>query len=106
MLSLAEREEISRGIVASHPIRSIATSLGRAPSTSVVRSSVTVTDALNNQFLHPTTNGRMAFPAGSHQIQKATPKDGRCMSEFGQQQTFTLDKSGDPKAAAEYNRTD
>jgi len=106
MLSLAEREEISRGIVASHPIRSIATSLGRAPSTSVVRSSVTVTDALNNQFLHPTTNGRMAFPAGSYQIQKATPKDGRCMSEFGQQQTFTLDKSGDPKAAAEYNRTD
>ena len=83
MLSLAERELISRGIVASHPIRSIATSLGRAPSTSVVRSSVTVTDALNNQFLHPTMNGRMAFPAGSHQIQKATPKDGRCMSEFG-----------------------
>ena len=32
-LSLAEREEISRGVVAGHSIRSIATSLGRAPST-------------------------------------------------------------------------
>lgn len=33
VLSLAEREEISRGIAAGHSIRSIATSLGRAPST-------------------------------------------------------------------------
>ena len=33
VLSLAERELISRGIVAGHSIRSIATSLGRAPST-------------------------------------------------------------------------
>jgi len=32
-LSLAEREEISRGIVAGHSLRSIASSLGRAPST-------------------------------------------------------------------------
>lgn len=32
-LSLAEREEISRGIVAGHSIREIATELGRAPST-------------------------------------------------------------------------
>jgi IS30 family transposase len=32
-LSLAEREEISRGIVAGHSIRSIAQTLGRAPST-------------------------------------------------------------------------
>ncbi len=32
-LSLAEREEISRGIVAEHSIRVIATSLGRSPST-------------------------------------------------------------------------
>jgi IS30 family transposase len=32
-LSLAEREEISRGVVAGHSIRSIATMLGRAPST-------------------------------------------------------------------------
>ena len=32
-LSLAEREEISRGIVAEHSIRMIATSLGRSPST-------------------------------------------------------------------------
>ena len=32
-LSMAEREEISRGIVADHSCRSIATSLGRAPST-------------------------------------------------------------------------
>ena len=32
-LSLAEREEISRAVVAGHSIRSIATSLGRAPST-------------------------------------------------------------------------
>ena len=32
-LSLAEREEISRGIVAGHSIRSIAQSLGRSPST-------------------------------------------------------------------------
>jgi len=32
-LTLAEREEISRSIVAGHSIRSIATSLGRAPST-------------------------------------------------------------------------
>ena len=33
MLSLAEREEISRGMVAERSIRSIAASLGRAPST-------------------------------------------------------------------------
>jgi len=32
-LTLAEREEISRGVVAGHSIRWIATSLGRAPST-------------------------------------------------------------------------
>src|SRR5215471_11492251 len=32
-LSLAEREEISRGVIAGRSIRSIATSLGRAPST-------------------------------------------------------------------------
>ena len=32
-LSLAEREEISRAVVAGHSIRSIATQLGRAPST-------------------------------------------------------------------------
>ena len=32
-LSLAEREEISRGIVAGRSMRAIATSLGRAPST-------------------------------------------------------------------------
>ena len=32
-LTLAEREQISRGIVAGHSIRSIASSLGRAPST-------------------------------------------------------------------------
>ena len=32
-LTLAEREEISRGIVAGHSIRSIALGLGRAPST-------------------------------------------------------------------------
>jgi IS30 family transposase len=32
-LSLAEREEISRGVVAGHSIRAIATSLKRAPST-------------------------------------------------------------------------
>lgn len=32
-LTLAEREEISRGLVASHSIRSIAAKLGRAPST-------------------------------------------------------------------------
>jgi IS30 family transposase len=32
-LTLAEREEISRGVVASRSIRSIAASLGRAPST-------------------------------------------------------------------------
>ena len=32
-LTLAEREEISRAVVASHSIRSMATSLGRAPST-------------------------------------------------------------------------
>jgi len=32
-LSLAEREDISRAVVADHSIRSIATSLGRAPST-------------------------------------------------------------------------
>jgi IS30 family transposase len=32
-LSMAEREEISRGIVAGHSIRSIAANLGRAPST-------------------------------------------------------------------------
>jgi len=32
-LTLAEREEISRGLVAGHTIRSIATSLDRAPST-------------------------------------------------------------------------
>lgn len=31
-LRLAEREEISRSVVAGHSIRSIATSLGRAPS--------------------------------------------------------------------------
>jgi IS30 family transposase len=33
VLSLAEREEISRGVVAGHSIRSIASSLRRAPST-------------------------------------------------------------------------
>ncbi|BBQ11040.1 IS30 family transposase [Stenotrophomonas maltophilia] len=32
-LSLAEREEVSRALVAGHSIRSIATTLGRAPST-------------------------------------------------------------------------
>ena len=32
-LTLAEREEISRGLVAGHAFRSIATTLGRAPST-------------------------------------------------------------------------
>jgi IS30 family transposase len=32
-LTLADREEISRGVVAGHSIRSIAASLGRAPST-------------------------------------------------------------------------
>ena len=32
-LTLAEREEISRGVVAGHSIRSIAATLGRAPST-------------------------------------------------------------------------
>jgi IS30 family transposase len=32
-LTLAEREEISRAVVAGHSIRSIATRLGRAPST-------------------------------------------------------------------------
>ena len=32
-LTLAEREEISRAVVAGHSIRSIATALGRAPST-------------------------------------------------------------------------
>ncbi len=32
-LTLAEREEISRAVVAGHSIRSIAASLGRAPST-------------------------------------------------------------------------
>ncbi len=32
-LTLAEREEISRGLVAGHSVRSIASSLGRAPST-------------------------------------------------------------------------
>ena len=32
-LTLAEREEISRGVVTGHSIRSIAASLGRAPST-------------------------------------------------------------------------
>ena len=32
-LTLAEREEISRGLVAGNSIRSIAASLGRAPST-------------------------------------------------------------------------
>ena len=32
-LTLAEREEISRAVVAGQSIRSIATSLGRAPST-------------------------------------------------------------------------
>ncbi len=32
-LSLAEREEISRGLVCGHPMRAIAASLGRAPST-------------------------------------------------------------------------
>jgi len=32
-LSLAEREEISRGVVSGHSIRSVATRLGRAPST-------------------------------------------------------------------------
>ena len=33
VLSLAEREEISRGVMAGHSIRSIATALSRAPST-------------------------------------------------------------------------
>src|SRR4030065_2278724 len=32
-LALAEREEISRAVVAGHSIRSLATKLGRAPST-------------------------------------------------------------------------
>jgi IS30 family transposase len=32
-LTLAEREAISRGVVAGHSLRSIAASLGRAPST-------------------------------------------------------------------------
>jgi hypothetical protein len=32
-LTLAEREDISRAVVARHSIRSIASSLGRAPST-------------------------------------------------------------------------
>jgi IS30 family transposase len=32
-LTLVEREEVSRGVVAGHSIRSMATSLGRAPST-------------------------------------------------------------------------
>jgi DNA-binding NarL/FixJ family response regulator len=32
-LTLAEREEISRAVVAGHSIRSLATKLGRAPST-------------------------------------------------------------------------
>ena len=32
-LTLSEREEISRGVVAGHSIRSMAMSLGRAPST-------------------------------------------------------------------------
>ena len=32
-LTLAEREEISRGLVAGHSLRLIAVSLGRAPST-------------------------------------------------------------------------
>ncbi len=32
-LTLAEREEISRGLVAGHSIRTIASQLGRAPST-------------------------------------------------------------------------
>jgi IS30 family transposase len=32
-LMLSEREEISRGVVAGHSIRSIALSLGRSPST-------------------------------------------------------------------------
>ena len=32
-LTMAEREEISRGAVAGHSIRSIASALGRAPST-------------------------------------------------------------------------
>ena len=32
-LTVAEREEISRGVVAGHSMRSIAVSLGRAPST-------------------------------------------------------------------------
>ena len=32
-LTLSEREEISRGVMAGHSIRSIAESLGRAPST-------------------------------------------------------------------------
>ncbi len=32
-LTLAEREDISRAVVAGHSIRSIASSLGRAPST-------------------------------------------------------------------------
>src|SRR5450755_4459298 len=34
VLTLVEREEISRAVVAGHSIRSIATTLGRAPSTS------------------------------------------------------------------------
>lgn len=32
-ISLSEREEISRGLVAGHSIRAMATALGRAPST-------------------------------------------------------------------------
>ncbi len=36
-LTLAEREEISRGLVTDHSIRTIAKALDRAPSLSVVR---------------------------------------------------------------------
>ncbi len=41
-LTLAEREEISRGVVAGQSLRSIAMSLGRAPSTIVGRLTATV----------------------------------------------------------------
>ncbi len=47
-LSLAEREEISRGVVAGQSLRSIATSLGRAPST--VSREINRNDGLLRQY--------------------------------------------------------